>query len=129
MEIKGTIEKILPMVEGVSKSSGQPWQSREIIIRLNEGVAEYPRRILVKGFTKHMAAISMLREGMAVRAQVDFGVREYNGRYYMDASLYTIEQEGAQQAPQPMAQPAPQPAPQFAPQPLPPQSGMEALPF
>jgi hypothetical protein len=132
MEIKGTIERLLPVQQGLSKSSGQPWQSREFIIRLDEGSEQYPRRILVKAFTKAVEALGNAREGQHGTFNIDFNVREYNGRYYNDVSLYTvaIDMPSGMQQVGPTAEARVQNIAQQMQQPLPPATGNEVeLPF
>ena len=45
MEIKGKVLTLFPVKEGVGKTSGTPWKSREFVIETQD---QYPKRICLQ---------------------------------------------------------------------------------
>lgn len=72
MEITGTITKVFPMQNGVSKN-GNPWTKRDIIVEYVHG--EYPKQILLSVLDEKVCPL--LKEEMDVKVQFDFTVRTW----------------------------------------------------
>lgn len=51
MEIKGKVLTLFPVKEGVGKTSGTPWKSREFVIETQD---QYPKRICLQVMNDNM---------------------------------------------------------------------------
>lgn len=60
MEIKGKVLTLFPVKEGVGKTSGTPWKSREFVIETQD---QYPKRICLQVMNDNMDRFPM-EEGM-----------------------------------------------------------------
>lgn len=104
MEVIGKIIEITPIQEGTSRT-GNPWKKRMYVIETQEN---YPRKVAFTVFGADRVANmeATVRLGDMVRVSFDLESREYQGRWYTDASAWRIDQAdaGAQQA---ARQPAP----------------------
>lgn len=93
--IKGIIKSILPIQEGVGRSSGKTWQKQDFVI---ETIEQYPRLIAVSAFgrvidqpPKHL--------GVEVEVDIDIESREHNGRWYSSINARYIKQTAYAQPP------------------------------
>lgn len=110
MEITGHITAIMEPMAGTSQG-GKEWKKRELVVEENE--SKFPNSIVVTAFNQKVDQIALFQVGDNVRIKFDVSARAYNGRYYNNVNLYTIEKfEGLsgpllQSAPpaQPVAQP------------------------
>ena len=150
MEIEGILIMDLPLEEGVSQRTGNPWRKKGWVI---ETLGQYPRKVKFDAFGEKIDTFN-LELGKAYAVSVDVESREFNGRWYTDLRAYSCRpldnaqpgtMQGGYQQPAPAGgyqqpvfqQPQAQPAgPQFgnpanvAPQnPLPPADSTEDLPF
>lgn len=101
MQIEGTIVAVLPLEQGVSKSTGNSWSKATVIV---ETGGQYPKKVALSNM-KNAEEFSRLPLGTQATFKIDVESREYNGRWYSDVRCYAYEIAGAQ-APQPMyAQP------------------------
>ena len=108
MEVIGKIIVDLPMQSGTSKT-GNAWKKKEYVLETED---TYPKKIHFDFFGDR-ADQYQLTVGQRVRLSFDIESREYNGRWYTDASAWRIEAaDAAQPAPAPMAPAAPAAAPQ-----------------
>lgn len=111
MELVGKVFLKSPIEEGVSKA-GRAWKKRFYIVETQD---QYPRKVAftVFGEDRVNEMENRISEGMMVRVSFDLESREYNGRWYTDASAWRIEAaDAAPAAPAPMAPAAPAAAPQ-----------------
>ena len=136
MEIQGKIIAVLPIESGVGKTSGKQWSKQTFVI---ETIDQYPKKIAFSLMGDRISKYPLQLE-QYVNVSFDVSSREYNGRWFTEASAWRIErvdntqpqQVPTQQAYQPqgiLAQnqyntPAPQP--QYAQTPAP---AMNDLPF
>lgn len=72
MEIKGKVLTLFPVKEGVGKTSGTPWKSREFVIETQD---QYPKRICLQVMNANMDRFPM-EEGMEVSVKFDISARE-----------------------------------------------------
>ena len=75
MEIKGKVLTLFPVKEGVGKTSGTPWKSREFVIETQD---QYPMDR------------SPMEEGMEVSVKFDISAREWDGRYFNTLTAWDI---------------------------------------
>jgi hypothetical protein len=103
MEFIGIIKKKLPVQQGTSKS-GKNWMKQEIVIE--ELGKQYPNSICATAFgEKTLNDVGPFREGDVVKAQVDFRVQEWQGRFFNSLNLWRIEPADQAQTPAPMQAP------------------------
>lgn len=114
MDFEGKVLQILPPTKGTS-ARGE-WQRQEVIFEMTQ---EFSRKVAVTFFNKP-TDVEKLRVGESYIVSVNVESREYNGRWYTDASAWRIEAADA-------AQPAPAPQP-MAPAAQSPQSNAGAFP-
>lgn len=94
MEFTGVIKKVLPLNQGVSQKTGQPWMNQEFVIE--DTSDRRPQSIVVKVMGQDKLTAYNLREGDQVTVHVDAEAREYNGRYYNGFSVWALERGGVQ---------------------------------
>lgn len=86
MEIKGKVLTLFPVKEGVGKTSGTPWKSREFVIETQD---QYPKRICLQVMNANMDRFPM-EEGMEVSVKFDISARERDGRYFNTLTAWDI---------------------------------------
>lgn len=101
-----TINALLPTVEGTSKA-GNPYVIKECIIGIDTN-AQYPQQMLCKTMSREViTALESCGVGATLASiDVDFAVRDYNGRYYGENKLWRVNTATVA----PVAQPAQQDA-------------------
>lgn len=118
---KGVITAITPMQSGTSKS-GKQWQRVDVVLTYDNSKPEYPKAVLFSVMNDNIGKFNF-QQGCEYEVEVDFAVREYQGRNYISASCWkATPTQQPQQAPtqqmyqqsqaQPHAQPQTAPAPQ-----------------
>lgn len=118
---KGVVTAISQLQSGTSKS-GKQWQRVDIILTYDNSKPDYPKAVLFSVMNDNIGKFN-LQQGCEYEVEVDFAVREYQGRNYMSASCWKATP--TQQAP--AQQPAQQPVCQ---QPQAPKDDMgDPLPF
>ena len=125
MQIEGRIIQILPLEQGVSKTSGNPWSKATIVV---ETTGQYPKKVAMSNM-KQAEEFAKLPIGMFAKFSIDVESREYNGKWFTNCTCYRWETVGVVETqPQPVyTQPQyQQPAPQA--QPIPPSQNVD-LPF
>ena len=105
MEIEGKVILILPLQQGVSKSTGNPWSSQQFVI---ETYDQYPRKVCIEMFGDNLIKNSNVQIDDPVKVSYDLESREFNGRWYTSVRAWKVEKESANAAAAP-ATPAPDP--------------------
>lgn len=98
---KGTITNVLPEQSGVSRN-GNNWRKRTYVLTYDNSNANYPKAVVFDVMNDNIDKLN-LQLGAENEVEVDFFVREYQGKFYQSASAWKAI---------PTQQPAPQPAPQ-----------------
>ena len=113
MTISGTISAALPEQSGTSKS-GKTWRKREYVCVYDNSNANYPKSVVFQVMNDNIDKLN-IQQGMEYDLELDFEAREWNGRYFLQASCWKATAK-SQPAPQPSLQaqyaPAPEPAQQ-----------------
>lgn len=115
MEIKGTITMAMPEQSGTSRS-GKAWRKREYIVEYEHG--QYPKSVVFSVIGKKIDELN-IQQGAEYDLNIDFEAREWNGRYFLQASCWkaTPTQQASAQPAQTAQQPVyQQTQPQLAPQ-------------
>lgn len=84
MQINGTIVKVLPEVSGTSKS-GKAWRKREYVVEYEHG--QYPKSVVFSVMGDNIDKLN-IQPGMEYDLNIDFEAREWNGRYFLQASCW-----------------------------------------
>ena len=95
---KGIISQALPEQSGVSRS-GKAWRKREYIVEYEHG--QYPKSVVFSVMGQKIDELN-IQQGVEYELELDFEAREWNGRYFLQASCWKATPM------QPVAQPAPQ---------------------
>lgn len=91
MEIKGKVKSVLPVESGEGKN-GKEWKRQDFIIEFMDG--EYSKILALTARTDNALNIaSKLKDGQDVKVQFNIESREYNGKYYTNATAWKIEAE------------------------------------
>lgn len=115
MEIKGIITNALPEQSGTSKS-GKSWRKKEYIVEYEHG--QYPKSVVFSVIGQKIDELN-IQQGAEYDLSIDFEAREWNGRYFLQASCWKAtptQQAEAQPAPQQPVYQQAQPQAQTAPQ-------------
>ena len=95
---RGTVIRILPVQEGVSKA-GNAWRKGAFVIETD---SQYPRTICFNIWNNRIDEVS-LTEGDFVEVRFDVESREYMDRWYTDVTAYNVskvDQNAAAPAPE-----------------------------
>ena len=123
LSITGKVVQILPIQQGTSQRTGNPWQLKTFILETQE---QYPRKIAVEMFGEDKIKANPCEVDDIVTVSFDIESREFNGRWYTSVRAWKVQAGAAQPAPaapaapaqpdaaQPVAQPAPANADPFS---------------
>lgn len=84
------VDKLLDIQSGISQQTGNAWKSREVVVESVQNAVHpdrYVARLLGEAVDKFTA-----QEGEVLGIELRHSVREYNGRYYGEASIVDFEQ-------------------------------------
>lgn len=110
---------VSPVQSGTSRLSGQPWRKVDVVLEY-EHHERWPKAIMFSVMGDNIEKFG-LATGGRYEVEVDFSVREFNGRYFLGANVWKVTALGA-------AVPNEGAAPASAPEPAPGGSG-DDLPF
>lgn len=91
MEISGKIIQVLPLQQGIAKSSGNPWKKQEYVLETHDN---FPRKVKFDFFGERVDQYP-LAIGEEVTVSFDLESREFNGRWYTDVRAWKAEKQGA----------------------------------
>lgn len=99
MKFQGKIRKALPELKGTSQS-GKEWRKVTYVLTYDVTKPEYPKEVVFDVMNDRIDELK-LQEGHAYELEIDFNVREYQGKYYQSASCWRAT---SMEAPQPAVQ-------------------------
>ena len=105
MEIVGKIIQVLPLQEGVGKSSGQPWKIQSYVLETQE---QYPKKVCFELFGEERINNNRCQLDDIVTVSFDIDSHEYNGKWYTRIRAWRVQQGIVTNNDQPMAQPVAQ---------------------
>lgn len=88
MELIGKAIASLPVKSGVSKKTGEQWQSREYVIETQE---QYPKRMCFEVFGTDKLKEFGIRNNDLIKVHFDITAREYNGKWYNSIRAWKVE--------------------------------------
>lgn len=96
MNVKGIITAVLPETSGVSKS-GKNWRKKEYIVEYEHG--QYPKSVVFSVMGQKIDELN-IQQGAEYNLSIDFEAREWNNRYFLQASCWkATPTQQPQQAP------------------------------
>lgn len=100
---KGIITAISEKSSGTSKA-GKQWSKVDVILTYDNYKPEFPKAILFSVMNDNIEKFAF-RKGAEYEVEVDFSVKEYNGKNYMSAQCWkATPTAGATQPAQPAQQ-------------------------
>jgi len=86
MEISGKISLLLPLVTGQGKNG--EWRKQEFVIEIADG--QYPKKVCLSLWGEKIDQAS-LTVGETAKISFDLESREYNGRWFTQATAWRVE--------------------------------------
>ena len=119
MKFQGRVKKILPIRSGISQRTNNEWKAMPFIFEYFENPTDhYPESVVLE--TYDTKVIDNLKEGMEIVVGFGHRTREFEGRWYNELRIYSLEsvarasQKPAAAPEQPQPGNQPQPASQAA---------------
>lgn len=84
MKVTGIIIAVLPETSGVSKS-GKNWRKKEAVIQYEAG--QYPKSIVFQMMGDTIDKLN-IQQGAEYELELDFEARQWNNRYFLQASAW-----------------------------------------
>ncbi len=85
-KFSGIVTYALPEANGVSQS-GKPWRRRSYVLCYDNSNPQYPREVLFSVLGDKIDTLD-IKQGIKYEIEIDFSVREYQGRHYMSATAW-----------------------------------------
>jgi len=89
MEIVGKIIQVLPLQEGISKTSGNPWKVQGYVLETQE---QYPRKVQFEIFGEDRIKNNPCQVDEIVTVSFDIESREVNGRWFTSIRAWKVQQ-------------------------------------
>lgn len=102
--LNGQVTAILPVQQGVSQKSGQPWMSQEYVLCHEPG--QYPRSICFRIFGEDKIKRMNIQIGEYITVHLNIDARQGQKGYFNTVDCWNVEragqqmQQGYQQMPQ-----------------------------
>lgn len=106
MKITGQITLAMPEASGVSQS-GKAWRRRSYVCVYDFSNGQYPKEVLFDVMGDKIDQLN-IQQGGRYELEIDFSVREYQGKRYMQANAWKatrLDARPVQQTPQPTTPP------------------------
>ncbi len=88
MEIQGKIIQVLPLQQGTSQRTGNPWALQSYVL---ETIEQYPRKVCFEVFGSDRIQQFACKEGDEVTVSFDIESREFNGRWYTSIRAWRVQ--------------------------------------
>lgn len=89
MEIVGKVIQVLPLQQGTSSRTGNPWTIKTFILETQEN---YPRKVAIEIFGDQRIADNPAEVDQVVTVSFDLESREFNGRWYTSVRAWKVLQ-------------------------------------
>ena len=90
MKFQGRVKKMLPLRSGVSQRTGNEWKALPFIFEYFENPTDhYPESVVLE--TYDTKVIEGLKEGMEIVVGFGHRTREFEGRWYNELRIYSLE--------------------------------------
>lgn len=84
MDFIGKVTDVLPVEEGVSARTGNPWKKKSWVA---ETFGQYPKKVKMDAMNANADSL-VIEAGKVYNFSIDVESREYNGRWYSDIRVY-----------------------------------------
>mgnify|MGYP002622801514 CR=1 FL=1 len=88
MEIVGKVIQILPLQQGTSQRTGNPWALQSFVIETQE---QYPRKVCIELFGEERIKANPFAIDEIVTVSFDLESREFNGRWYTSVRAWKVQ--------------------------------------
>lgn len=114
MKFQGRVKQILPVRSGISQKTGNEWKALPFIFEYYENDTDrFPDSVVLE--TRDTNVINNLKEGMEIVVGFYHRTHEYEGRWFNELKVYSLESvarasqrpAAAPEQPQPGSQPQP----------------------
>lgn len=89
MDIIGKVIQVLPLQQGTSARTGNPWTIKTFILETQEN---YPRKVAIEVFGEDRINSNPCNVDDVVTVSFDLESREFNGRWYTSVRAWKIAQ-------------------------------------
>lgn len=89
LQLSGTIHSIGKPEQGISAKTGNPWRKQIFVLKYKDGTMDKLVELTCMG--DRVDTVASLRAGQAVTCSFNLESREYNGKYYTNATCWKIE--------------------------------------
>jgi hypothetical protein len=89
MEIVGKVIQVLPLQQGTSTRTGNPWTIKTFILETQEN---YPRKVAIEIFGDQRIADNPAEVDQVVTVSFDLESREFSGRWYTSVRAWKVLQ-------------------------------------
>lgn len=89
MDIVGKIIQVLPMQQGTSQRTGNPWSLQSYVL---ETIESYPKKVCFEVFGEDRIKANPCNIDDVVTVSFDLESREFNGRWYTSVRAWKIQQ-------------------------------------
>ncbi|MCC5933123.1 MAG: DUF3127 domain-containing protein [Candidatus Cyclonatronum sp.] len=90
LEIKGTLQQILPVQSGQGRNG--PWQKQDFVIQTP---GQYPKKVCFTMWGEKANILQSFSAGQELNVAFDVESREYNGKWYTDCKAWKVEAAGS----------------------------------
>lgn len=117
--LSGQVIAVLPLQQGVSQRTGQPWQSQSYLLCYEPG--QYPKNVCFSVFGDKIKQFA-IQQGEQLTVHLNIEAKQGQKGYFNDVQAWKVDRPGQQMVQQPMQQVYQQMPPQQSP--FPPQQQM-----
>jgi hypothetical protein len=89
MELKGKLVKLLPEVTGEGKNG--TWKKQDFVV---ETLGEYPKTVCFQSWGTTVESVKNLKVGDNLTVYFRLESREFNEKYFTNATAWKIQKEG-----------------------------------
>lgn len=89
MEVIGKIIQVLPLQQGTSARTGNPWQLQSYVLETQE---QYPKKVCFEIFGEDRIKANPCNIDDIVTVSFDLESREFNGRWYTSVRAWKVQQ-------------------------------------
>lgn len=117
MKFQGRVKQILPLRSGISQKTGNEWKALPFIFEYYENETDrFPDSVVLE--TRDTKVIDNLKEDMEIVVGFGHRIHEYEGRWFNELKIYSLESvaRASQRPAAAPGQPQPGSQPQSAPQ-------------
>lgn len=99
MQFKGTVTNVSAIQTGTSKSSGKAWQRQDVVLTYDNTKPEWPKAVKFSVMGENIQKFNFVQGG-EYEVELDFSVRQFQNKFYMDANCWKVTALNPQSAPQ-----------------------------